>query len=57
MNIRKAAETDFIEILDIYAYARNFMSENGNPTQWAIWGYPEKELLEGDMKRGNLYVM
>ncbi len=57
MNIRKAAETDFIEILDIYAYARNFMSENGNPTQWAIWGYPEKELLEGDMKWGNLYVM
>ncbi len=57
MNIRKAVEADLTRILDIYAYARQFMVETGNPNQWAVQGYPEKELLERDMENGNLYVM
>lgn len=57
MDIRKARESDLTRILDIYAYARKFMVENGNPDQWAKGGYPEKEILEQDMEKGDLYVI
>ena len=32
--IRQATSSDLPRILDIYAYARRFMAEHGNPTQW-----------------------
>ena len=53
--IRTAQQTDLEEIEKIYAYARRFMAENGNPTQWAD-GYPRRQLLEQDIRLGNLYV-
>lgn len=34
--IRTAQEKDKARILEIYAYARNFMAANGNPNQWKI---------------------
>ena len=54
-NIRLAEQTDLNEIERIYADARRFMAENGNPTQW-VNGYPGRELLEADISCGNLYV-
>jgi len=54
-KIRPAVQTDLEKIEAIYAYARHFMAENGNPTQW-VNGYPQKELLEEDIRRGRLYV-
>lgn len=45
MEIIKANETHIPEILEIYAKARKFMKENGNPTQWEE-GYPSREIVE-----------
>lgn len=45
MKIIKANETHIPEILEIYAKARKFMKENGNPTQWEE-GYPSREVVE-----------
>lgn len=35
MNIRKAEMKDMARILEIYAYARDYMVRTGNPKQWA----------------------
>ncbi len=55
MKIRNANKEDLDEILKIYDYARGYMTETGNPTQW-IDGYPKKELLLNDIANNNLYV-
>ena len=34
MKIRKSTEQDIERMMEIYAYARKFMAENGNPNQW-----------------------
>ena len=54
-KIRAAQQSDLDEIEKIYAHARRFMAENGNPTQWRD-GYPRRELLAQDICRGELYV-
>lgn len=54
-NIRLAVQADLDEIEQIYSHARQFMADNGNPTQWAN-GYPQRELLEEDICLGRLYV-
>lgn len=54
-KIRPAVQADLNQIEKIYAHARRFMAENGNPTQWGN-DYPRRELLEADIKTGNLYV-
>ncbi len=53
--IRQAVQADLNEIEVIYAVARHFMAENGNPTQW-VKGYPQRELLEEDIALEKLYV-
>ena len=55
-KIRPACLQDLDEILKIYAYAKKFMVETGNPTQWA-GNYPQRELLEEDIENGGLYVV
>ena len=55
-KIRPADETDLERILEIYAYAREFMAQNGNPTQWHS-GYPRRELLKEDIRLGRLYAV
>ena len=55
-EIRRAEPADLEEILRIYAIARNFMAANGNPTQWT-GGYPQRELLEADIKSRCLYAV
>ena len=55
MRIRPAIQADLERIEAIYAAARQFMCENGNPTQWHD-GYPRRELLQEDIHLGRLYV-
>lgn len=55
MQIRKATITDLPDILDIYAYARTFMKEHGNPNQWKD-NYPPVELTTQDIETGCLHV-
>ena len=55
-KIRSARLEDLDEILKIYAFAKKFMVETGNPTQWA-GSYPQRELLEEDIQNHGLYVV
>ena len=55
MQIRHAALQDMDVLLALFANARRFMAENGNPNQW--WGgYPTREMLESDIAKEQLYV-
>ena len=55
MQIRIANAQDLDRLMTIYAGARQFMADHGNPNQW--WGgYPTREMLEGDIAAGQLYV-
>ena len=53
--IRAAHCTDFKEILDIYAAARQFMKSAGNPNQWGNTD-PKDELVREDICSGHSYV-
>ena len=55
MNIRKAYEKDLSRCLEIYANAREYMKENGNPDQWGT-EYPYDYLIKEDIEIGRLYV-
>lgn len=55
-RIRNADPRDLPVILTIYAKARSFMAQNGNPTQWTD-GYPGEELLLNAAEAGKLYVL
>lgn len=56
MKIRNATYIDLDEILAIYARARSFMRDHGNPTQWGD-SYPPKELIVSDLEQGCLRVL
>ena len=55
-RIRSAVTADLDEIEKIYEYARRFMIENGNPTQWQN-GYPMRDMLEADISEEKLYAV
>ena len=55
-QIRQAVVEDVPRILSIYAYARDFMAENGNPNQWGKTNPPESQLVR-DIAEGTLYVL
>lgn len=54
--IRTAREEDLPRILEIYAYARDFMAKTGNPNQWGNHN-PPKHQLQQDIRDGNLFVV
>ncbi|MBQ6361085.1 MAG: GNAT family N-acetyltransferase [Lachnospiraceae bacterium] len=56
MKIRKAAEEDFERIMEIYAYARDFMARTGNPHQWGPTNWPPEALIHKDIREGCSYV-
>lgn len=56
MAIRTAELSDIEELLALYAYAREQMRQNGNPTQWGAT-QPSREILERDIKNRNLYII
>ncbi len=53
-KIDTAKPEDLPRILEIYAYARSFMAENGNPNQWGN-SHPPVHQLQNDVKNGKLY--
>lgn len=54
-EIRKTAREDLPRVYEIYARARKFMAETGNPYQWKSHK-PTREQIEGDIETGNGYV-
>lgn len=56
MQIRKSRYQDLDKIMEIYAFARDFMAKNGNPNQWGPTNWPPKELIQKDIEAGNSYV-
>ena len=56
MKIRKTTLADLREILEIYAYARMRMKQNGNPFQWGDHK-PSREIVLEDIRKGQSYIM
>ena len=56
LTIRKSSEEDLNRIMEIYAYARRFMAEHGNPKQWGPTNWPPEKLIRNDIACGNSYV-
>lgn len=54
--IRPASLQDLCSVLSVYRSAREFMCQNGNPSQWA-GGYPAESLLRRDIEARQLYVL
>ena len=55
-RIETAKADDLPRILGIYAYARSFMAQTGNPTQWGT-SHPPQAQLEKDIENGRLYLV
>jgi GNAT superfamily N-acetyltransferase len=56
MEIRHSAESELATSLAIYARARRFMAEHGNPNQWGPTNWPPEELIRADIAAGYSYV-
>ena len=55
MTIRLTTPADLPRLHDIFAIARSFMAETGNPHQWTT-SYPREEFLLDDIARGDSFV-
>ncbi|MBE6031800.1 MAG: GNAT family N-acetyltransferase [Clostridiales bacterium] len=56
MIIRHSAENDFERMMEIYAYARDFMVKTGNPNQWGPTNWPPEDLIHEDIRAGKSYI-
>lgn len=56
MIIRNATAADLPRIMEIYAYARDYMAAHGNPNQWGGTNWPPEELISSDIEQGKSYV-
>ena len=56
MRIRKSTEQDLDRMMEIYAFARQFMAAHGNPDQWGPTNWPPEALIRNDIADGNSYV-
>ena len=56
MKIRRATEADLPTMMTIYAAARRFMAEHGNPNQWGPTNWPPESLLRSDIADGASYL-
>lgn len=55
-QVRLALPEDLPVLLQVYAAARRFMAQNGNPNQWGSNNPPE-EVLREDIRKEQLYVL
>ena len=55
MIIRKTAMGDLDTVCEIYADAREFMRQSGNPNQWKNV-HPARDVIVSDIKTGKSYV-
>lgn len=53
--IRNARPSDWDDLMDIYARARRFMKQAGNPTQWGD-SSPREQQIQDDIRLGHSYV-
>lgn len=56
MHIRHATASDYGDIQRIYATARQFMRETGNPTQWGDF-WPPESMVREDIEQQTSYVV
>jgi len=56
MLVRKTTEADFDRVMEIYASARTFMVEHGNPNQWGPTNWPPADLVHSDIACGKGHV-
>ena len=56
MEIRKSTLADIPRMMELYAIARDFMAETGNPNQWGPTNWPPESLVRQDIASGNSYV-
>ena len=56
MRIRKTTLQDLDRVMEIYAYARQFMAHRGNPNQWGPTNWPPETLIRKDISEGSSYV-
>ena len=56
MEIRKTQPQDLPRVMAIYAHARTFMAEHGNPRQWGPTCWPPESLIRQDIAQGKSYV-
>jgi len=55
-TVRHARAEELGQIMQIYARARKFMAEHGNPHQWGGSNWPPEELIAADIEKGKSYV-
>ena len=55
MEIRKTRIDELDAVMEIYAYARQFMAEHGNPNQWKKTN-PPRERVAQDILEGKSHV-
>lgn len=53
--IEKATLFQLPQIMAVYAHARQFMAQNGNPDQWGT-AYPSETMIRQDIQNGKCYV-
>lgn len=56
MRIRQTRPEELDEVMGIYAHAREFMAEHGNPNQWGPTKWPPRDLIERDIACGKSHV-
>lgn len=56
MKIRNAGIQDLDRIMEIYAHARSFMAQHGNPRQWGATNWPPEALIRKDIAEGHSHV-
>ena len=56
MEIRRTTVEDLPQLLALYAQARQFMADHGNPNQWGPTHWPPEALLRQDIAQGKSYV-
>ncbi len=56
MKVRHPTMQDVGRMREIYAYARKFMAEHGNPNQWGPTNWPPEDLIRRDIRDGDSYV-
>lgn len=56
MTIRNTTPEDFPRVMEIYAQARQFMSDHGNPNQWGPTNWPPEDLIRRDIENKKGFV-
>lgn len=56
MEIRQTKLEELDAVMALYADARRFMVDTGNPRQWAARNWPPRALIQRDIERGRSHV-